>query len=172
MALIRCKECSSEVSSKAVSCPKCGAKIKRKGIGLLSVVGILFLLAAVGASVQPKQNAVSTPSTTLPLPKPKLSLKEEALSNLEITSLRWHKDEGVFMTVDAIFANNGKHDVKDIKLTCDHLSNSGTKIDSNSRNIYEVIKAGKTLKVKGFNMGLIHTQAHSSECSITDATVI
>ena len=28
MALINCKECNTEVSDKAVSCPKCGAKLR------------------------------------------------------------------------------------------------------------------------------------------------
>lgn len=45
MALIKCKECSKEVSSKADSCPNCGVVIKRKS-GCLSyiVAGFLFLV--------------------------------------------------------------------------------------------------------------------------------
>ncbi|WP_424191841.1 zinc-ribbon domain-containing protein [Ampullimonas aquatilis] len=30
MALIKCKECGSAISNKAVSCPQCGAKRPKK----------------------------------------------------------------------------------------------------------------------------------------------
>lgn len=30
MALIKCKECGNEVSTEALSCPKCGALISKK----------------------------------------------------------------------------------------------------------------------------------------------
>jgi hypothetical protein len=51
MALIRCSECRSDVSSLAVACPKCGAPVpkpKKK-----SVVGqvLLWSAAAVGALI-------------------------------------------------------------------------------------------------------------------------
>lgn len=29
MAIVKCKECSSDVSSKAETCPKCGVKVAR-----------------------------------------------------------------------------------------------------------------------------------------------
>lgn len=43
MALIKCKECGSEVSSKAETCPKCGARVAPKTMGCGTVVGIVFL---------------------------------------------------------------------------------------------------------------------------------
>lgn len=42
MSLIKCKECNNEISSKAKTCPKCGAKNKRPS-GCLNIVGGLFL---------------------------------------------------------------------------------------------------------------------------------
>jgi ssDNA-binding Zn-finger/Zn-ribbon topoisomerase 1 len=46
MALIACKECSNEVSDRAVTCPKCGAKLRklRRGFfgGLIKYSFILF----------------------------------------------------------------------------------------------------------------------------------
>lgn len=41
MALNKCKECGNEVSTKAKSCPKCGAALKKPG-GCLRVLGIII----------------------------------------------------------------------------------------------------------------------------------
>lgn len=52
MALIKCRECGSEVSSKAASCPKCGVSVARKGIsisGILSAGLAVFLLYSCGS---------------------------------------------------------------------------------------------------------------------------
>jgi hypothetical protein len=43
MALIKCKECNSEVSSKADICPKCGIRITPKPKGCLGILGTLIL---------------------------------------------------------------------------------------------------------------------------------
>lgn len=62
MALTKCKECSREVSSKAESCPQCGAPIKAKprgtdgiGCGGLVIVGIVVLII---------YGSISSPTTT------------------------------------------------------------------------------------------------------------
>lgn len=47
MALIKCKECGGEVSSKAKTCPKCGASVGRRGIGCGTLVGYAVLLLIV-----------------------------------------------------------------------------------------------------------------------------
>lgn len=48
MALKRCKECGGNVSSKAASCPGCGAPTKRKssfaGVGCLVLIGIVVFV--------------------------------------------------------------------------------------------------------------------------------
>lgn len=43
MALIKCKECRSEVSSKAETCPKCGARVASKPMGCGTLIGVIFL---------------------------------------------------------------------------------------------------------------------------------
>lgn len=43
MAIIKCKECGNEVSSKAKNCPKCGCKVSN-GIGCGTAIGIVFLV--------------------------------------------------------------------------------------------------------------------------------
>jgi len=46
MALMKCKECGNGVSTKATSCPKCGAVIKKK-TGCLGYIGAAFLIFIV-----------------------------------------------------------------------------------------------------------------------------
>lgn len=49
MALIKCKECGNEVSSKAKSCPKCGISFTKKKNGCLQyLVLIFFIILAIG----------------------------------------------------------------------------------------------------------------------------
>ncbi len=43
MALIKCKECGTEVSSKAETCPKCGARVAAKPMGCGTLIGVIFL---------------------------------------------------------------------------------------------------------------------------------
>lgn len=38
MAMIKCRECGAEASSKAAACPKCGAPPAKKGIGWLGAI--------------------------------------------------------------------------------------------------------------------------------------
>ena len=64
MALINCKECRTEVSSEAVTCPKCG--YKAKPIGCSGALVLIFLTLAVVSLFLPKQNTnISTNSTSI-----------------------------------------------------------------------------------------------------------
>lgn len=103
---------------------------------------------------------------------PTLSPKEQALQNLEF-NFDWSKGgfESIMM-IDMTIKNNGHKDIKDFTVECEHSSNSGTKIDSNKREVYEIIKAGETRTFKEFNMGFIHSQAKSSSCGITNLVVM
>lgn len=49
MSLVKCSECSTEVSTKATTCSKCGAPVKRKS-GCLGTLGAgLLMILALGA---------------------------------------------------------------------------------------------------------------------------
>jgi DNA-directed RNA polymerase subunit RPC12/RpoP len=43
MALIKCKECGAEISSKAESCPKCGVRVAAKPMGCGKLIGVIIL---------------------------------------------------------------------------------------------------------------------------------
>lgn len=75
MALITCKECSAQVSSTALSCPQCGAKLKnpkRSVIGLIAkwlFIGFnIFMLWAVivgmGGAAETAENYTSDAEKT------------------------------------------------------------------------------------------------------------
>jgi hypothetical protein len=62
MALIKCKECGADISSKAAACPKCGAKLPKPTSGC-AIVGATVFGAIVLATVYQSQNAPeSTPA--------------------------------------------------------------------------------------------------------------
>lgn len=76
MALKKCKECDSEVSSKADACPKCGAKIKKTSVaamGCLTLIVGFFGIAAIGAifgDSTPRETSSSTPAAPSAAPQP------------------------------------------------------------------------------------------------------
>lgn len=85
MALIKCKECGTEVSSKAETCPKCGARVATKPMGCGTLVGVIFLGGIViaafssifssgtGSDTSSPPTSPSSASTaqTVPTPEPK-----------------------------------------------------------------------------------------------------
>lgn len=66
MALIKCKECKSEVSSKAVTCPNCGVRIAPKPMGCGGILVLIFLGLVVVSVFSPNQTtSTSTSSISL-----------------------------------------------------------------------------------------------------------
>jgi hypothetical protein len=66
MALTKCKECGTEISSKAESCPKCGAKnVKHYGCGtlilILIILGIFVGLFSGGSDTSTSQTQTTPP---------------------------------------------------------------------------------------------------------------
>jgi hypothetical protein len=62
MAMIKCSECSKEMSTKAAACPNCGAKRPRSYVWLWVVLAIPVAFLAFGATVAntPEAKAKST----------------------------------------------------------------------------------------------------------------
>ena len=168
MALINCKECGAQVSTQAKNCPGCGAKVKKPTSIIIWIFLGLIVFGIIGSMIgggnSSSNSSVSGESS--------LSPKEQALKDLDF-KFDWSK--GGFdniMMIDMTVKNNGDKDIKDFTIECEHSSNSGTKIDSNKREVYEIIKAGETRTFKEFNMGFIHSQAKSSSCGIANLVVM
>jgi len=69
MALIKCKECGTEVSSKAETCPKCGARVAAKPMGCGTLIGVVFLGAIIVSAFSSifssgTRSNTSSPTTT------------------------------------------------------------------------------------------------------------
>lgn len=65
MAMIKCGECGADVSTKADKCPSCGAPVKKRGIGLKLVGGLVgfLVLAMCTAALSEKDEEVTTEVT-------------------------------------------------------------------------------------------------------------
>ena len=162
MALKPCKECGNQISDKAKTCPNCGAKQPKK-MGVFAWIAVIFVvLLVIGAIAGGEEgSSVSEPSP-----------KELALQNLDF-NFEWGKTGfDSVMEINMTIKNNGTKDIKDFTVECVHSTNSGTEVDRNKREVYEIIKAGETKKMDNFNMGFIHSQATSSNCGIVDLVVM
>lgn len=162
MAMIKCDECGQEISKKAEKCPKCGAPKKKKASVFTWIITIVLVFWMIGYFSKESERASSAPS---------ISPKEIAMKNVKL-DLSWTKKGlGSVMEADFTISNNSEYAVKDVEITCTHYAKSGTKIDGNSRTIYDSFPAKNKKTIKKFNMGFIHSQATQSSCSITDLKV-
>jgi hypothetical protein len=173
MAMGKCRECGTEVSDQAKVCPKCGVSKPIKKTSLLvkllaGFFGIALLMTIFGGAGEGGSSSTSSVSAQRP-PDPKTT----ALDALKFEKLEWTK--GGFdsiMLITTTIKNNGTRPVKDLTIECTHSSNSGTRIDSNKKTVFERIDAGKSLRLKDFSMGFIHSQASRTSCAITDAVLL
>jgi phosphopantothenoylcysteine synthetase/decarboxylase len=79
---------------------------------------------------------------------------------------------GSIMIADFTIQNTSTLAIKDVVIVCDHYSKSDTKIDSNTREIYELFEANSQTHHPDFNMGFMHDQANSSLCYIKDFKLV
>ena len=162
--LKKCKGCGEEISKKAKSCPKCGEPIKKT-----HWFTWLVLIGIVSYAIMPKPTEEE---------KAKFKAKFEAQPRQVATrglklDFNFKKSGfGNVMIADFEIKNDSNISVKDIKIKCEHYASSGTKIDSNTRTIYEVVEANSVKKIKEQNMGFIHSQVQQSSCNIIDFIVV
>ena len=117
----------------------------------------------------PSSSSSSTSSSSSSTSR-SVSDKDAVLSAVKLTD-SWSTD-GLVMSLNYKIENPTDHSFKDFEITCNHYAPSGTKIDSNTRTVYEVVKAHGKRSARGFNMGFIHSQAARSGCKITDLVII
>ena len=90
---------------------------------------------------------------------------------VKIAKFSW-RTEGFGNIMEATFTikNTLPFDVKDLEIKCVHSAPSGTVIDSNTRPIYQLFKAGQSRTIRDFNMGFINNQANRSGCGVIGVT--
>lgn len=78
---------------------------------------------------------------------------------------------GNVLVVDITLRNDALSNLKDFQITCESKGHSGTVVDSNTRTLYEVVDARSTRTFRKVNMGLLHSQAASTHCTVDQAAV-
>jgi hypothetical protein len=163
MALVACRECSGEISTKAEKCPRCGAPQKKKTSLFTWLVTSILAFHVFYLAGNPGTGTTSTASS-----KHEPSPKQIAMENVKL-NFSWGKAGfDSIMEANFILKNNSEYPVKDIEITFSHYAKSGTRIDSNKRTIYNVVPARSKKIFENFNMGFIHSQAEKTSCEITD----
>ena len=75
MAMTSCRECKAEISTKADTCPKCGARQANAGRGRVILFGFIALVAVVTlgrcnkSTPSPAAPETSTPAIAAPTPQ-------------------------------------------------------------------------------------------------------
>lgn len=95
-------------------------------------------------------------------------MREHPEEFVELQDINWSADFSI-MELSVTLKNNSEFALKDFVIECEHSAPSGTVIDRNRREIFEVVEAGKSKRIRNFNMGFIHSQAKSTACLITRA---
>ncbi len=130
----RCK-CGNECADNAKSCPRCGYRFTSSFAKLVIVVVLIcvvyFLFKHVSTSLESATG--SSPSTE--------GRKEIVLRDVKL-DYRWYKSGfGSVMVADLTVTNPTAIRFKDFEVTCTHFAPSGTKIDSNTRTVYQSRRA-------------------------------
>ena len=82
---------------------------------------------------------------------------------------------GAFDTVmlaSFMIVNDSVYDVKDLEITITSYGKSGTKVDTNKRVLYDIVKSKHSKAFKNFNMGFVHSQANDCEIKVTDLKIV
>jgi len=137
---------------------------------LLLFTCVAILMSALGVGREDSAtNDRSVPASSVPAKSTFVIDPKKVLLNNVALDFRWHREGlGNFMLADFTIRNPTQYRFKDFEITCDHSAPSGTVIDSNTRTIYEIVEPVSEKIVKQVDMGLIHNQAQTSDCKITD----
>lgn len=134
----------------------------------MGFIPILVVIALVVWLIGKQGGGSTTGNTPIAIDK-----KQLAMGLVSLDDVRWRKEGfGNVMEADFTIKNMSDYDIKDVEITCTHSGKSGTKIDENTKMIYEVVGKHDSERMKKINMGFIHTQAYSTSCEITNLTLV
>lgn len=178
MALVKCKECGTEISDKAEACPKCGAKPpKTSGCTVLLALGFAFFFIAVFIAQTKSPVPSNPPVNPAPSAKTPSDPKTETASlfceKLEVKKFSWSMEGfGNVAVIESLTVkNNGNTPCKDITLGVSFLAASGTQVGNLKYTIYDSIPAGKSKTFHNINLGFVNKQAHEARVRIAMAMI-
>ena len=147
---IVCEKCNSTYLKSDKACKNCGHKPRPRLIKILLYIAIVIVVIAV---------MVAGTNT---------SEGNSGVSNVDFEAT-WEKTGfGSILIFKSIeITNKNPFDIKDIKVECDYLTKTGTKIDSGSVTIYEFVRANKSKIFHNIQVGFTHSKTESISCKIT-----
>jgi len=99
-------------------------------------------------------------------------LRENPEEGAVVEKVRGRKEGfGNVLVVDITLRNDALSNLKDFQITCESKGHSGTVVDSNTRTLYEVVDARSTRTFRKLNMGLLHSQANTTHCTVDQASI-
>ena len=170
MAMIKCKECGAEISSKADACPKCGAKRKkRSGLGCLFLIILLFIVfgaivSSVDTTTKPSPAQTSPTSQRSPsTATPERALPTPEQPKLLLLNWTWHEEYG-YAIVEGEVKNISQETLKNVEAVAKFYTADKKFITSDDSLIaYNPILPGQT---SPFKVSTTHNPAMNS-ASIT-----
>jgi hypothetical protein len=128
---------------------------------LVTVGVVLVLVVSVAINFRP------SPSDATETPNQATSGAPLLTPDLALVNFEWGKVAlGGLLTANFWFRNNTEHEIKDMVIQCDGLNSGGTKIDSNTRTIHQIVKPNTTKSVTGVSMGLLSSRVTEETCTL------
>ena len=171
-----CKKCKKPMKKTSIECQYCGT-IQRELRAWHWLFIIIATLIFIGALSTPENNAKKDAASNTTPPARTASEAELPPSNVTKSSIRdlvtleftWTRDAFDTIMVADLTITNGSHvDIKDVVVRCTHFTKTGTKIDTNTETVYEVIKSNTSGFFPSVQMGFLHSAATKSSCGIKD----
>lgn len=133
---------------------------------IYSFLGVCFLGASVATSQDPTSSALEN------VDKAPVQVKVGKTFPL-LENLHWSKggSDNVIIA-DFLLVNRSKTTWKDVMVSCDGNTKSGTRIGNNTVIIFETLNPGETKKVNDFNMGVIDSQVAHVGCKVMNAVEV
>lgn len=133
MALKKCKECGTAVSSTAEACPKCGAVLKKKTSFAVGCLAVIFCFGGIGALMQaipewfPSASSSSSPTPT--------SQPSQAVENLEVLNANWVRGDFGTRSIKGTVRNNTGKQYKYVQVEINLYDGAGAQVGSTLANV-------------------------------------
>lgn len=114
MAMTNCKECKQQISTKADTCPNCGASTKSKGIGcgatLVVLIGVVIIVGMFAPDTGTNSTAPQTPEQRRKAQvEQQFSAWDGAHRGVERAVKQNLKDPDSYKHVETRYIDNGDH---------------------------------------------------------------
>ena len=142
---------------------------------IINILGLIVAGAIVGGVVASCENRSKAVAKAQPKPvvhaakvQPTAQASKVKVEPVELVDgWGWRYEHDMFLKVSSVIVkNNTKEDIKDFEIVCGSYAESGTRIDSNTREQFKIIKAGQSLTLGTVDMGFLRNQVKQVGCGI------